>query len=116
MEYKVILAVILMVIVISVIVTIAILPGFVYGKESSTQVSFREFCIFWSLNGYYEGYGQPVERKGVLYGCPAGCNPTVPPFLKNYCPDAVGKIFETLSMKEIREAIEDCRNICRLQS
>jgi hypothetical protein len=105
MEFKAILVIIVVVAIVFIAVLIAFIPGFAFGENMKTQTSFRDFCLFWSLNGYKEGNGQPVERSSVIYGCPSGCAD-----YPNYCPSAIGN---PLGGSLTEEEVERCRNICR---
>jgi hypothetical protein len=99
MEFKLILGFIIALAIIAIIFAMIFIPASAFGQNSGKQMSFREFCVFWSLNGYKEGAGETVERNGINRGSPT-----------EYCPSAIGKsVLTSLDSSDI----EKCRNVCR---
>jgi hypothetical protein len=97
MEFKMLLGLIIALAIIAIVFVMIFMPAMLLGHNSGAQISFRQFCIFWSLNGYKEGIGETVERDGVNRGSPS-----------DFCPSAIGKISLTTS-----DDVEKCRNVCR---
>jgi hypothetical protein len=97
MEFSAILTLLLVVAIIFIVAVVVINPGVTFGKNVDTQIGFRDFCFFWSLNGYKEGLGQEVIRDSKSYGYP-----------DDYCPSALGKLYISTP-----EEVESCKNVCR---
>jgi hypothetical protein len=51
-ETKYLLEIILAVAIISILVIVVVLPSIVFGKQQGGQITFREFCLHWSIVGY----------------------------------------------------------------
>lgn len=101
MEFKMILGFIIMLAVLAAVFFLAFKPATDYKDNSGEQLSFREFCVFWSTNGYDEGFIDPVVRGGKPHGSPS-----------EFCPLAIGNPSQT-EMSNIEKYTERCRNVCR---
>jgi len=92
------LGLIILIVVLVLVALIVINPSLIFGKTTETRISFEEFCVFWSLNGYKEGLGENVIRNNVDYGKP-----------EEYCAPILRKL-PTLMQSE---DIDACRKCCK---
>jgi hypothetical protein len=100
MEFSAILTLLLVVAIIFIVAVVVINPGVTFGKNVDTQIGFRDFCFFWSLNGYKEkGSNDHIIRNEIDYGTPNDLD---------HCPSALGK-----PLGITNDDVESCINICR---
>jgi hypothetical protein len=96
LEFKIIFGLIILVAVVLLVSLIVFNPALAFGKTTSAQISFEEFCIYWSLNGYQEGKTENVKRNGIDHGS-----------VSSYCSTALKKLF--LDDNDI----DVCRKCCK---
>lgn len=99
LEFKTLLGLIILIVVILLIIIIAINPSLLFGEQAGAQISFREFCVFWSLSGYAEGFGDTIEAKGELYS------------VDDMCEIGLGKPPGGLETGDL----ENCKNLCKVR-
>jgi len=97
LEFKMLFGLIILVVVILLVILIVINPSLIFGKTTEARISFEEFCVFWSLNGYAEGLGEMVKRDSKEYGYP-----------EQYCAPVLRKLIITDPAD-----IETCKKCCR---
>ncbi|MEM3609836.1 MAG: hypothetical protein QW076_02935 [Candidatus Anstonellales archaeon] len=93
LHYAVIFGIIIIVIVIILIIIFAVNPSILFGKITQTQLSFRDCCVFWSLNNY--------KDTGTIIYRDKSCD------MNQLCQNALGIIGMSAS------DWEKCRNLCR---
>jgi len=96
-EFHTILAIIIIIAVIAIVILVVVKPSLIFVSATGEQITFSEFCYYWSISGYSEEYGQTVKRNNIIRGCPAGCDTYI-----NYCPP------ETV----IGNNVDACRRLC----
>ena len=93
LEYKMILALIIMIVLILFAVLIVISPGGDLAGQSKDDINFREACFYWSFRSYRgKYYVLEEEEKGM----------------ESHCANALNKLSVTTE-----EEWEQCRDICR---
>lgn len=92
MQYNAALMIIVVVAVLFVIALVIGVPLINFANAMDADITFSEFCYYWGYGNYAEGYGEPVERGGRIYGCPAGCTE-----YPNHCPSS---------------DIQECKRLC----
>jgi hypothetical protein len=97
-EYQTLLGLIVVVAVIILVYIIVIGPAMSTSNNMNSRSKFEDFCVYWGLNGYAEGLGQPVVRDSVDHGTPEEHCGTV---IKKSPLDALTK-----------EDIDNCRKCC----
>jgi hypothetical protein len=98
LEYNQILGMIVLIVVIIIIILIVVNPSLNFGKTTGKLISFEEFCVFWSLNGYAERLHGDVTRNNIdYYTTEENCAPH----------------FNKLSNMMTESDIDACRRCCR---
>ena len=62
LEFKMLLGLIVLIAVILLIAIIVFAPALGFGKSTQSRTKFEEFCVFWSLSNYKEGWNEPVKN------------------------------------------------------
>jgi hypothetical protein len=93
LETKKLFGLMILIIVLALFVIVALGPAFEFRVWGSAQIDFRDFCIFWSLDGY--------KGETVIIN-------EVEKHISEYCLPALGKLIWSPSDKQ------ECENLCRL--
>lgn len=97
-ELSVIAALIIICVIIIIIFLVVINPALQVNSNIKSSTEFRDFCLYWSLDGFKKGYGGTVTHEDKTYDI----NPI--------CAKALGLVVVQQS------DIDHCRDMCRLKA
>ena len=100
MEFKFILGLVILLAFLAIVFIMIFNPATKFSQNTGTQMSFRDFCVFWSLGGYKEGIDETVITRsdGKPHGTPS-----------DFCPSVVGPV----PPSGVDDYLERCKNVCR---